>query len=286
MSAGEVRRRRFRVGGTEPRLVEAGPAEAAEAVVFLHGNPGSADDWGALAGAVGESGRRAVAFDLPDFGETVAAPEFEHTTEGYAGFVDEALAALGVERADLVLHDFGGPIGLAWAGAEADRVLSVTLFDTGVLPGYEWHSLARIWRTPVLGEAFMKMATRGGFRRLLTLKEPRGLPREFTDAMYDNYDARTKRAVLALYRATDDPGAAGDEFVAAMASRDLPALVVWGESDAYLPSEYAVRQREAFPAAEVHVLPSSGHWPFADSPDRVERLLLEFLSRRPAPVRA
>jgi pimeloyl-ACP methyl ester carboxylesterase len=103
--------------------------------------------------------------------------------------------------------------------------------------------------------------------------------------MYDHYDKPTRRAVLKLYRATDDPGAAATEFSAFMAPRDVPALVVWGEHDAYLPHEYAVRQREAFPSAEVHVLPASGHWPFADAPDTVERLLVGFLDRLPVGTR-
>ena len=68
-----VRRRRFDAAGTSSRLVEAGPEEASTAVVFLHGNPGSCDDWEPLVGAVGATGKRALAFDLPDFGETIAA---------------------------------------------------------------------------------------------------------------------------------------------------------------------------------------------------------------------
>jgi pimeloyl-ACP methyl ester carboxylesterase len=266
-------------GGAETRLVQAGPAEASEAVVFLHGNPGSADDWARLVGAVGETGMRAVAFDLPDFGETVAPAGFEYTTSGYSAFVGQALAALGIERVHLVLHDFGGPIGMVWAAMNADAVASVTLIDTGVLPGYKWHLLARIWRMPVVGEVFMAIATRGAFRRLLNSKEPRGLPRDFVEGMYDRYDRRTRRAVLKLYRDTDDPGSAGVAFAEEMAPRDIPALVIWGEHDAYLRASFATRQRDAFPSAEVHVLPASGHWPFADAPETVERLLLEFLAR-------
>lgn len=274
-----ARRDRLAVGPVSTRLVEAGPEDAAEAMVFIHGNPGSADDWERLAAAVGETGRRAVAFDLPDFGETEAAPGFEHTSAGYAGFVGEALAALGIERVHLVLHDFGGPIGLVWAATDPDALASVTLIDTGILPGYRWHRLARIWRTPVLGELFQATATRGAFRFLVNRDEPRGLPREFLDGMYDHYDKRTRRAVLKLYRATDDPDAPSAELTALMAPRDLPALVIWGEADAYLPASYAARQREAFPSADVHVLPASGHWPFADAPETVERLLVEFVSR-------
>jgi pimeloyl-ACP methyl ester carboxylesterase len=271
-------RSRVAAAGVESRLVQAGPREAGEAVVFLHGNPGSCDDWVRLAGAVGDTGLRAVAFDLPDFGETVAPPGFEHTAPGYAAWVAEALGALGIERVHLVLHDFGGPIGLIWAAMNPDALASVTLIDTGILPGYKWHRLARIWRTPVLGEIFQATATRGAFRRLLNRNEPRGLPREFVDEMYDHYDRRTRRAVLKLYRATDDPGSAGEAFAELIAPRDIPGLVIWGEHDAYLPASFASRQRQAFPSAEVHVLPGSGHWPFADAPETVERLLVEFLA--------
>jgi pimeloyl-ACP methyl ester carboxylesterase len=277
MSA-DVERGSLLVAGTRTRLLSAGPAEASEAVVFVHGNPGSADDWERLVAAVGaRTGKRAVAFDLPDFGETVAPPGFEHSVFGYASFLAEALGELDIDRVHLVLHDFGGPIGLVWTAMNPGALAGITLIDTGVLPGYRWHRLARIWRTPVVGELLQATATRGAFRFLLNRNEPRGLPREFVEGMYDHYDRRTRRAVLALYRDTDEPGAAAAEFSRLMAPRDIPALVIWGEHDAYLPSAYATRQREAFPSADVHVLPASGHWPYADAPETVERLLVEFL---------
>jgi pimeloyl-ACP methyl ester carboxylesterase len=275
--SGAVERSSLLVGGTRTRLVQAGPGDATEAVVFVHGNPGSADDWERLVGAAAAAGRRAVAFDLPDFGETIAPDGFEHTPFGYAEFVAEVLGELGVERAQLVLHDFGGPIGLVWAMAHPDSLAGIVLIDTGVLPGYTWHRLARIWRTPVLGELFQAITNRSGYRFALNRNEPRGLPREFVDTMYDHYDRRTRRAVLKLYRATPDPGGMSENLIGLLAPRDIPALVVWGEHDAYLPSSYAAEQRRAFPSADVHVLPASGHWPFADAPETVERLLVEFL---------
>ncbi|HEX6205193.1 MAG TPA: alpha/beta hydrolase [Solirubrobacterales bacterium] len=267
------------VGGTRTRLVQAGPVEATEAVVFVHGNPGSADDWERLAGAVGEAGHRAVAFDLPDFGETIAPDGFAHDVPAYATFVDETLAELGVERAHLVIHDFGGPIGLVWAMMHPDALASITLIDTGLMPGYRWHSLARIWRTPVAGEILQGTATRPFFRFLVNRQEPRGLPREFVERMYDHYDRRTRRAVLKLYRATPDPGGMSENLIGLFRPLDIPALVIWGEDDAYLPSSFAQEQQQAFPSAEVHVLPASGHWPFVDAPEAVERLLVEFLER-------
>lgn len=270
---------RVNVDGIEDRVILAGPDAASEAVVFVHGNPGSADDWGALAEACGAREMRAIALDMPDFGETRAPDGFEHTVAGYATFLEHALQKLQVERAHLVLHDFGGPFGLVWAAAHPEQLASVTLIDTGILPGYRWHRMARIWRTPLLGELSQALAFRSGFRRALAAAEPKGLPRQFMDRMYDQYDRRTKKAVLKLYRSTNDPGAAGAEFAAWMAPRDIPALVIWGERDSYLPCSYAERQRDAFPSADVHVLPGSGHWPFVDAAPTVEGLLLDHLGR-------
>jgi pimeloyl-ACP methyl ester carboxylesterase len=276
-----VERSTLLAGGTRTRLVKAGPADATAAVVFVHGNPGSADDWEGLVGAAAGAGKRAVAFDLPDFGETVAPDGFVHDVPGYATFVGAALGELGIERVHLAIHDFGGPIGLVWAMMNPDALASITLIDTGVMPGYRWHSLARVWRTPIAGELLQATASRPFFRFMINSKEPRGLPREFVETMYDHYDRRTRRAVLKLYRATPDPGAMSENLIGLFRPRDIPALVVWGEHDPYLSSSFAQEQRQAFPSAEVHVLPASGHWPFADAPETVERLLVEFLQRVP-----
>lgn len=266
---------RVRVAGVDVRYAHAGGTEGSTAVVFVHGNPGSADEWTSLVAAVGELGR-AVALDMPNFGLTLAPAGFEHTVDGYAAFLAQFLTALRIDRVHLVVHDFGGPFGLAWAGTHIERLASVTLIDTGFLPGYRWHRLARIWRTAIVGEAFQAITTRRGFRFAINRGEPRGLPRAFVDRMYDHYGPRTRQAVLKLYRSTDDPSR-GTELVSALALLDLPTLVIWGEHDRYLPASYAARQRDAFPSADIHVLPASGHWPHADAPDTVQRLLVEFL---------
>jgi pimeloyl-ACP methyl ester carboxylesterase len=283
---------RVEVAATSVRAVSAGPGESTEAVVFVHGNPGSADDWEPLVAALGGV-RRAVAMDLPDFGETVAPAGFQHSVDGYADFLARALNVLGIDRVHLVLHDFGGPIGLAWAAAHPQALASITLIDCGVLPGYRWHVLARVWRTPVLGEVWQALATRRAFRYFVARGEPRGLPRAFLNRMYDHYDRRTRRAMLQLYRATDRPGDQ-PELSAALSATDTPALVIWGEHDVYLPARFAELQREVLPSADVHVLPASGHWPHIDAADTVERLLAEFVTaqstdarpdQRPAPRR-
>jgi pimeloyl-ACP methyl ester carboxylesterase/flavin-dependent dehydrogenase len=269
---------RLSIGAITTPLSSAGDAESGEAVVFVHGNPGSRRDWDDLLSRV-KAFSRAVALDMPGFGRADKPADFDYTVEGYGRFLGSALDELGIERAHLVLHDFGGPWGLEWAAHNPDRLASVVLINTGALIDYRWHYLARIWRTPLAGEAFQATTTRSGLRMALRHGNPRGLPRAFVDRMYDDIDAGTSRAILSLYRATDDPGATGRRHAEALRPLDRPALVVWGAHDPYIPVAMAERQREAFPSAELAIIEGSGHWPFADDPEAVGRHVEPFLRR-------
>jgi pimeloyl-ACP methyl ester carboxylesterase len=131
---------------------------------------------------------------------------------------------------------------------------------------------------------FQATTTRSGLRTALRHGNPRGLPRAFVDRMYDDIDAGTHRAILRLYRASDDPPALGRKHADALRPLDRPALVIWGARDPYVPVALADRQREAFPTAEIAVLPDSGHWPYADDPDAVGRLVEPFLRRYATPA--
>jgi pimeloyl-ACP methyl ester carboxylesterase len=275
----ELRHGGVQVGGIRSPLIEAGPADAREAVVFMHGNPGSSSDWMALVQAAGDYGR-ALAIDMPGFGHSVAPPEFPCDVGSYAAHLDGALKQLGVEQVHLVLHDFGGPFGLLWGMQHPQAWKSVVLINIGVMPGYKWHSMAKRWRTPVVGEVVQAWIPRWGWRRTMQKSGPRGLPPAFVDKMYDEYDRNTRRTVLKLYRATPDPGEAAAEVGAAIAELHKPALVVWGAADPYLGVEYAERQREFFDVQDTLVLEQSSHWPFQDDPEPVERAVVPFLRQQ------
>ncbi len=100
--------------------------------------------------------------------------------------------------------------------------------------------------------------------------------------MFDNYDRDTRRAVLKLYRATNNLGEAASLAHTALRPLDLDCLVIWGKCDPYVPWVYADIQKQTFPRAEVVVLEDSGHWPFIDNPPAVSSALLPFLRRATA----
>ena len=250
--------------------------KAAEAVVFVHGNPGSGEDWRALMQVVAPHGR-VIALDMPGFGKADKPADYPYSVEGGTAFLTEALKQLGVVRAHLVLHDFGGPWGLMWAAMNPLGVASITLINTGLLKGYRWHYMARIWRTPILGELQQLITTRRGFKWGMSVGCPRGLPDDFVNRMYDDLDWGTKRAILKLYRATGDLHNRSQMLASMLQPLNPPTLVVWGAADPYLPVKFAEQQKETFPKAQVVLLPQSGHFPFADDPQGVADAVLPFL---------
>jgi pimeloyl-ACP methyl ester carboxylesterase len=264
------------VAGVRSVVYDSAPNAGPEAVVFVHGNPGPSDDWERLAPAAAEI-TRSVAMDLPGYGRAEHPNNFDFTVEGYGAYLGALLEQIGVTRAHLVLHDFGGGFGLAYAAAHPERVASITLINTGVLLGYRWHKFAKIWQTPVLGELFQAASNLRMLKLALARDNPRPLPDGFVERIFGYADWPHKRAVLALYRASRDPDSLSARYRPQFGKVDLPVCVIWGAEDKYISVSLAGRQREVFPSAEVHVLPGLGHWPFMDDPDAVLGKLLPFL---------
>ena len=96
------------VAGVRCAIYDSDPSQQEEAVVFVHGNPGPMDDWEELAPAVATL-VRVVAMDMPGYGRAAHPRNFDYTVDGYGRYLGALLDHLAVERAHLVLHDFGGP---------------------------------------------------------------------------------------------------------------------------------------------------------------------------------
>jgi pimeloyl-ACP methyl ester carboxylesterase len=236
--------------------------------LYLHGVPSNSDEW---VGFLERSG--GLAPDLPGFGRSGKPGNLQYTIDEYAGFIERYLDLVGVERVSLVVHDWGA-VGLAFAQAHPERIARLVVINAvPFLPGYRWHRTARLWRTPVLGELAMGATTRRVLR--FSTREARPgrapMPDAWLDMVLDHFDQGTQRAILRLYRTSppDVLAAAG----AQLGRLEMPALVVWGQADPYIPIRFARAYAEALPASELLELPDAGHWPWLDRPDLIDRVV-------------
>jgi pimeloyl-ACP methyl ester carboxylesterase len=269
--------RRITVDGITTSVLVGGAGEPGEAVVFVHGNPDCGSDWMPLMSRIAPFAR-VIAPDLPGFGAADARPDNDYTIYSYARFLDGVIRALDVTRVHLVAHDYGGPFAAAWAADHPDRVASVTFVNTGVLVDYRWHRMARLWRTPVVGELVMRAIRPGSTRTMLARENP-GLPAQWVDTIVSHLmPEKTRRAVLRLYRSTRP--ADMDQLAARLRQHDHDALVVFGDADAYIPADLAHRQVQVFPRVDIRILRGLGHWSWLEDTDAVADQIVPFLKER------
>ena len=265
---------RITVDGITTSVLVGGAGEPGEAVVFVHGNPDSGSDWMPLMTRIAPFAR-VIAPDLPGFGAADARRDNDYTIYSYARFLDGVIRSLGVRRVHLVAHDYGGPFAAAWAADHPDRVASVTFVNTGVLVDYRWHRMARLWRTPIVGEVVMRAIRPAVVAKMLARENP-GLSAAWVDTIVGHLlPAKTQNAVLRLYRSTR----AGDmeQLAARLRQHDHDALVVFGDADAYIPADLAHRQVQVFPRVDIRILRGLGHWSWLEDTDAVAGQIVPFL---------
>jgi len=272
-----IETQRVTVEGIRTSVLVGGSGEPGEAVVFVHGNPDAGSDWMPLMMRVAPFAR-VIAPDLPGFGAADARRDRDYTIFSYARFLDGVIRAFDVQRVHLVAHDYGGPFAAAWAADHPDRVASVTFVNTGVLVGYRWHRMARLWRTPVVGELVMR-AMRPALIRARLARENPGLPARWLDTIVGHLmPEKTRRAVLRLYRSGGP--ADMDQLAARLRQHDHDALVVFGDADAYIPADLAHRQVQVFPRVDIRILRGLGHWSWLEDTDAVADQVVPFLKER------
>jgi pimeloyl-ACP methyl ester carboxylesterase len=244
------------VGDVSVRWLEAPPAAGAAPVLYVHGVPNDGDIWLPFLERTG-----GVAPDLPGFGRSDKPPHFDYSIEGYGRFLREYADGVGLDRFSLVVHDWGA-VGLVLAQELPDRIERLAIVDAvPFVPGYRWHRVASLWRTPLVGEMTMGFTFKRGLRR--------GMPGELVDHAYERFDHGTQRAILKLYRASP-PGrlaAAGTR----LGDIKAPALVAWGAADEYIPAKFAREYADRLGGeARVELIEGAGHWPWIDRPELVD----------------
>jgi haloalkane dehalogenase len=231
--------------------------------------------WRHLLPAIAAAGRRAIAPDLPGYGDS--PPDLPATWERQIEAVERFHAALGLERVALVAHDWGGLIGLRWACDNAGVATALIVSGTGFFPDGKWHGMANMLRTEGEGEQLVANLDPVGMTRML-----RAVGRGFGDQAIQEYfkafsSAEGRQGILDLYRSGDFSKL--EPYRGKLAELDVPMLALWGEADVFAPPAGAYRFRKEVPGAEVVVIADAGHFAFEDAPERCAREVVEFLAR-------
>jgi haloalkane dehalogenase len=262
--------RRFATDEGEVFSIDAGYGPA---VVLVHGSPVSSLEYrAAIARLLPEF--RVIAPDLLSFGRSSGPARgagFTEQATALRGFLD----SLDLDRFHLVVHDWGGPIGLAAAARRPAQLDRLVLMNTSVRPEHRPPLYWRPFTAPLLGEATLlgaNLFSNGLPLFLRAARRDRGLWARYRRPLKD---LSTRRTVLRLER-LDGYAAECGRIQSMLSEAEVPAMILWGEPDLYFRRELP-RMRTQFPTAKVVRLPGAGHFAAEDAADRVAEEIRAFL---------
>jgi haloalkane dehalogenase len=258
-----------------PHYREQGPdgEERGDPVVLLHGFPESSRMWEKLMVALAAEGRRCIAPDLYCLGDSddPGPATFERNLEALGDLHRE----LDLGRVALVVHDWGGFIGLAWACENPDLVSALVISDTGFFSDGKWHGMAKALRSPQ-GEELMAGVDRDGFAALLRI-DGADFSEEDIDAYWRPFvEGRGREATIEFYRSMDFEKLS--RYEGKLAELGVPTLMVWGAEDQFAPLAGAKRFEREIPGSRLVPIEDAGHFVFDQEPERTVREVVGFLS--------
>jgi haloalkane dehalogenase len=253
------------------------------AVLFVHGTPTWSFEFRRLIKALSPS-VRCLAPDHLGFGLSERPAAFAYTPEAHADALRGFADALHLADLTLVVHDFGGPIGLPLCFDAVSRVRRVVLINTWLWPLDDDPQMRR--RARVAGSLAGRWLYRHANASLRVLM-PRayGNRRALTPAIHRQYlevfrDPHAR--VRVLHTLAHALTASHDYYARLWAEADAlggrPALILWGMRDPVLPRPALERWRARLPHATVLEFTEAGHWPHEEEPEAVIAALRRFLT--------
>lgn len=260
-------------------------------VVMVHGNPTWSFYYRNLATALRDT-HRVIIPDHIGMGlsDKPSDDRYDYRLASRIDDLSALLDHLDVKNVTLVVHDWGGTIGLGWAGRNPDRVSRLVITNTAAFPlptdrKLPWQlGLVRFSR---LGgwtvQAFNSFALIASY---VAVKN--GMDSRVRDALLAPYDTYANR-ISVLRFVEDIPLEPSDPSYATLvevgkgleALRDKPTLLCWGMADFVFDGGYLSEFERRFPAAEVHRFDDGGHYVLEDKPNEIIELTRSFLGRHP-----
>jgi len=286
------------LSGLRMHYVDEGPAASGaadagplylEPIVCVHGNPSWSYYFRSVIASLSQT-HRCIAMDHIGMGlsDKPADDLYNYTLSQRVDDLENLLDKLGFKQPiTLVVHDWGGMIGMAYAVRHPDRIARLVVLNTAAfhLPGTKkipWQ--LKLARMPGIGALLVRGFngfSRGAVRDCVTSKP---MTAEIKRAYLGPYDSWANR--IAVHRFVQDiPLRAGDRAFDLITQvenglqrfADTPMLICWGMRDFVFDVHFLDEWIKRFPNAQVHRFEDAGHFILEDAGERIIPLIKKFL---------
>jgi haloalkane dehalogenase len=281
---------RFNRRGLRLHYIDEGEGEP---VIMLHGNP----SWSFLYRNLIDSLRGSHRVIVPDhmgcgLSDKPDDPRYAYTLKSRVDDLEALLDHLGLDRElTLVLHDWGGMIGMTYAARHPERMARLVVTNTAAfhLPSSKALPLAlRICRSSILAAPLVRGANAFCHGTALIGCKHSRMSRDVWRAYVRPYDSWAHR--IAILRFVQDiplrPGDPSYDLVTWVQDRlhvlaSVPMLILWGMKDFVFDHHFLAEWQRRFPRAMVHRFARAGHYLFEDEIESTRALLQQFLAAQP-----
>jgi pimeloyl-ACP methyl ester carboxylesterase len=251
-------------------------------IVFVHGVPTWSYNFRNLILRFRRT-HRCVAMDHLGFGLSDKPSPWLNEPADLARHVETLVDGLDLRRITLVVHDWGGPLGLAYALRRPSNVTRLVLLNTWLWParGDRRAQLAAwLLASPVYTALERYAAITPRLFTRLAIARREAVPAEtFRHFMAPFAERRDREGLVGLVRAIrHSDGWVGSLWDLREVIRGIPALILWGMKDPAFPPRYLERWLEVFENAEAHRIEGVGHYPHEETPELVANTIARFLT--------
>jgi haloalkane dehalogenase len=249
-------------------------------VVFFHGEPTWSFLWRKVIPPVRDAGFRCIAPDLAGFGRSDKPVALDwYSYDQHVSVIAPLLEDLDLHDATVVVHDWGGPIGLRLAVEHRDRIARIVVLDTGLFTGHQkmtdaWMAFRNfVERTEDLPVGFL---VRGACKT-----DPGDEVIAAYEAPFPGPEFKAGARAFPLMLPTDPtmPGAeAGQRVLDALNDDERPKLFLWADSDPIIPLKTGHRFAEALGGALDHVIPDASHFLQEDAGELIGSHIADWLT--------
>lgn len=255
-----------------------------EPVLLLHGYPQSHRCWRHQIDDLAQT-HRVIAPDWPGFGSSERRLEVAPLYAAEAERIGKLADQLGLQRFNLITHDYGGHLALGFMSRSPERVLRFAVINSRAHATFS----PRFYRFSVFQHWFASHALSRAVARRLPIGSlhRRGFERYlrlgcFTRAELNDYlswmDDRAGRDYY-LHFFTHYHVPTRPELAAVLPTIRCPTAIIWGTRDPYIPLATAHELAERIPNATLTLLDGADHFPMEERPREVSEALRELLDR-------
>lgn len=254
-----------------------------DVIVMVHGNPTWSFYFRRLISLLSQE-HRVVVIDHLGCGLSDKPQDYDYCLQNHIDNLEALLGHLGICSFSLVIHDWGGAIGMGVVAKDPTVLKRALVLNTAAFRSSRIPFRISICRWPLIGEALVR-GLNGFAGPAISMAVTNKLPGETARAFLAPYDSWQNRVAVAAFvkdipLGEDHPSyqalVAVEEGLLRLQEAAIPMLICWGGKDFCFNKDFYDEWRARFPLAEAHYFPKAGHYILEDAFEEIAPLARQF----------